>query len=102
MVSYRKWTVVVVREIDGIRIVKRLAGLTAGEVFTLNYEEQMYPGDLLLFEKTPYEYGDVDEDAMSSDDGDDAVFALLRESYDNNLSQTRGPHGQDRERRSSV
>lgn len=101
MVSYRRWTLVIVREIDGIRIVKRLAGLTAGDVLVARYEEQCLPGDLLLFEKTPYEYGDASDNA-TSDEGDDAVFALLRESFDNNLSQAKGSDGQDRERRSSV
>jgi hypothetical protein len=87
MVSNRRWTVLVERELDGIRIAKRIAGLTAGEAFVLKFEEQMLPGELIRFERRPYEHGDLNEDAVQSVDGNHDVFDLLRKSFSNDLTK---------------
>jgi len=87
MVSYQRWTLTIERELDGIRILKRLAGLTAGEVLAVRYEEQALPGELVLFYKSKYEHGDVNDDKILSIDNTESVFDLLRKSFTNELTK---------------
>lgn len=53
------WTVDLKREIDGYSIIKHLVKLTAGEVFSLHFEERLLPGKLQSFDKSKWVFGDT-------------------------------------------
>jgi hypothetical protein len=64
VVSHQKWTVTVEREIDGLRIVKRVARITAGEALAMKYEEESLPGRVVCFDRREYQHGDTSHSVM--------------------------------------